>query len=385
MIQHTYTRGNLVTRHVLLVGLMVGALALGGCGKAQDKDKKPTPEVGFVVIGAGGAETTSELPGRVRATVMSEIRPQVSGIIKARQVTEGSVVQAGQTLYQIDPAIYDAAHGEAAARLASAEAALAAANARAERYATLVDSEAVSRQDIDDTRASARQARASVAQARAALQSANVTLRYTRIIAPISGRIGRSSVTPGALVTANQAEPLAIIQQLDPVYVDVTQSSVKLLALRRSLASGKTLPASGRIKLKLEDGTVYDQSGEISFSEPMVDEASGMVTIRARFPNPDGVLLPGMFVTVVAPQAKLPDAVTAPQQGISRNPKGEAVALIVDASGNVEQRTVTAERAIGSSWIVTSGLKPGDRLIVEGTDKAKPGSKVKAVPTRLKP
>ncbi|WP_246604909.1 efflux RND transporter periplasmic adaptor subunit [Aquisediminimonas sediminicola] len=370
-------------RPLLLAGIMLGALALTGCGKDPAKDAKPTPEVGFIVIATGATETTSELPGRVRATVMSEVRPQVSGIVKARTFTEGSLVSAGQTLYQIDPALYGAARGEASARLAGAEAALAAATARADRYATLADSEAVSRQDIDDVRASARQARANVAQARAALQSADVTLRYTRIIAPISGRIGRSSVTPGALVTANQGDALAVIQQLDPVYVDVTQSSVKLLALRRALANGSSLPATGSIRLKLEDGSVYEQTGDISFTEPMVDEATGMVTIRARFPNPDGVLLPGMFVKILAPEAKLAHAVLAPQQGIARNAKGEATALIVGKDNKVEQRVVAATRAIGASWLITDGLKPGDRLIVEGTDKAKPGSLVKPVPTDL--
>ncbi len=371
-------------RPLLLAGLMLGAFTIAGCGKDPAKDAKPAPEVGFIVIAAGAVEATNELPGRVRATVMSEVRPQVSGIVKARTFTEGSLVAAGQTLYQIDPALYGAARGEASARLAGAEAALAAATARADRYATLADSDAVSRQDIDDVRASARQARANVAQARAALQSADVTLRYTRIIAPISGRIGRSSVTPGALVTANQGDALAVIQQLDPVYVDVTQSSVKLLALRRSLANGSSLPATGSIRLKLEDGSVYDQTGDISFTEPMVDEATGMVTIRARFPNPDGILLPGMFVKILAPEARLANAVLAPQQGIARNAKGEATALIVGKDDKVEQRVVTASRAIGASWLITAGLKPGDRLIVEGADKAKPGSPVKPVPSSLK-
>jgi len=288
-------------------------------------------------------------------------------------------VKAGEPLYQIDPSLYEAARNEAEAQLASARANLAAARARAARYDTLKDSEAVSRQDIDDALAAARQAEAAVKQAEARLATAKINLAYTQVAAPISGRIGRSSVTAGALVTASQANPLAIVQQLDPIYVDITQSSAQLLQLRRSLAKGDVLPASTKLRLKLEDGTDYPLEGKLEFAETIVDENTGTVTLRARFPNPDGVLLPGMFVRVVAPQAVVPNAILAPQQGVTRDAKGDATALVVTSDGKVEQRTITAERAIGDKWLVTSGLKAGDRLIVEGTDKVRAGQPVKPV------
>lgn len=358
--------------------LIASALLLAGCAEKKPPKKGPV-EVGVVTLVAQDATVSTELPGRTVSTMMSEVRPQVAGLIKQRLFTEGAMVKAGQPLYQIDPRLYRASRDEAQAALASAEATLVAAQARARRYKSLGETEAVSAQDRDDVIATARQALASVQQARASLQTSSVNLDFTLVRAPISGRIGRTLFTPGALVTTSQADPLTTIQQLDPIYVDVTQSSAQLLQLRRSLAAGKTLPASATIRLKLEDGTDYPVAGRIEFAEPIVDVNSGTVTLRARFANPDGLLLPGMFVRVVAPQAVVPGAILAPQQGISRDPKGNATALIVTKDNKVVRRTVTAGQAIGDKWLITAGLKAGERLIVQGTDKVQPDDKVKPV------
>lgn len=362
----------------LRVAPLAFALLTSGCGEKKPPQKGPV-EVGVVTLAAQDATVSTELPGRTVSTMMSEVRPQVAGLIKQRLFTEGATVRAGQPLYQIDPRLYRASRDEAQAALMSAQATAAAAQARAQRYRSLGDTEAVSAQDRDDVIATARQAQAAVAQARASLQTSNVNLDFTLVRAPISGRIGRTLFTPGALVTTSQADPLTTIQQLDPIYVDITQSSAQLLQLRRSLAAGRTLPASATIRLKLEDGTDYPIEGRVEFAEPIVDVNSGTVTLRARFPNPDGLLLPGMFVRVIAPQAVVPRAILAPQQGISRDPKGNATALVVTKGNKVERRTVTAGQAIGDKWLITAGLKPGDRLIVEGTDKVKPDDVVKPV------
>jgi RND family efflux transporter, MFP subunit len=353
-------------------------ILLAACGQ-QKAPKRGPVEVGVVTLTAQNVTVSTELPGRTASTMMSEVRPQVAGVIQKRLFTEGSYVQAGQPLYQIDPQLYRASRDEAQATLAAAQATAAAAQAKANRYRTLGQSEAVSAQDRDDVIATARQASAAVEQARATLQTTGINLNFTQVRAPISGRIGRSAFTPGALVTASQTTALATIQQLDPIFVDITQSSAKLLQLRRALATGKQLPASATIRLKLDDGTDYPQEGRIEFAEPIVDPNSGTVTLRARFPNPDGLLLPGMFVRAVAPQSVVPGAILAPQQGISRDAKGNATALVVNAKNKVERRTVTAAQAIGDKWLITSGLKAGDRLIVEGTDKVQPDDSVKAV------
>jgi membrane fusion protein (multidrug efflux system) len=348
-----------------------------GCGEKKRPEKKPV-EVGVVTLQGQNVTVSTELPGRTASTMMSEVRPQVAGVIQKRLFTEGSYVRAGQPLYQIDPSLYRASRDEAQAALANAQANAVAAHAKARRYQALGQTEAVSAQDRDDVVAAARQAGAAVQQARASLQTAGINLRFTEVRAPISGRIGRSTMTPGALVTASQATPLATIQQLDPIFVDITQSSAQLLALRRALAAGKALPASAVIRLKLDDGSDYPLEGRIEFAEPIVDPNSGTITLRARFPNPDSLLLPGMFVRVVAPQSVVPGGILAPQQGISRDPKGNATALIVNKANKVELRTVTAAQAIGDKWLITSGLKAGDRLIVEGTDKVEPGDTVRA-------
>jgi membrane fusion protein (multidrug efflux system) len=364
-----------------LLGLLA-LLALAGCGPKQ-QSAPPPAEVGIVTLAAGPVTLETELTGRTNATLQSDVRPQVSGIIKARLFEEGALVRAGQQLYQIDPALYRDARDQAVAQLQSARATAVSAQAKAARYSGLRDIEAVSRQAIDDAVAAAGEARAAVALAQANLQTARTNLGYTTIAAPISGRIGRSTVTPGALVTAGQADALATIQQLDPIYVDITQSSAKLLELRHSLARGSVLPASATVRLTLEDGSRYPLSGRIEFTEVNVDETSGTVTIRARFPNPQGTLLPGMFVRVQMPQGVVPQAILAPQQGISRDPKGNATALVLAAGNKVELRQVVAARAIGNTWLITSGLKAGDRLIVEGTAKARPGAVVKPVAVDL--
>lgn len=371
-----FTPGSAFRAAVLAFSL---ALALAACGETEQPARGPV-EVGVVTLTSGPVTVSTELPGRTASAMMSEVRPQVTGIVQKRLFTEGSHVRAGQQLYQIDPQLYRAARDQAKAALSSARATLAASRAKAKRYETLADSDAVSRQERDDVIAAAQQAEAAVEEARANLRTAEVNLAFTRVYAPIGGKIGRSLVTPGALVTASQATALATIQQLDPIFVDVTQSSAKLLQLRRALASGELLPASADVRLKLEDGTDYPQGGTLEFSEPIVDPDSGTVTLRARFPNPDGLLLPGMFVRVVAPQSVVPNAILAPQQGISRDVKGDATALIATRDNKVERRSVTADRAIGDKWLITAGLKAGERLIIEGTDKISPGDVIKPVP-----
>ena len=359
--------------------LLIPAAALTACGGSQPPPKHGPAEVGVVTLRAEPVTMTTELTGRTAATALSEVRPQVDGIIKQRLFEEGSFVRAGQPLYQIDARLYAATRNQAAAQLASARAALVTAQAKLTRYRQLGDADAVSKQDIDDATATVRQGQASVNQNAAALRFADVNLGFTRVYAPISGRIGRSTYTQGALVTASQATALATIQRLDPIYVDIQQSSDAVLALRESLAHGHVLPASTKVQLILGNGRVYPQAGRIEFGEVTVDQDSGTVTLRARFPNPNGLLLPGMFVRVRAPQAVLGSGILAPQQGISRDARGNATALVVDLNGKVEQRQVTVTQAIGDKWLVTAGLNAGDRLIVEGTDKAQPGAQVKAV------
>ncbi|MXP25580.1 efflux RND transporter periplasmic adaptor subunit [Altererythrobacter indicus] len=368
----------------LRIAGMAAALAMAtACSSQQAGSPKGPVEVGYVTLTSGDATLSSELTGRITATIKAEVRPQVDGVIRKRLFTEGSYVRAGQQLYQIDPRSYSASRDQIAAQIESAKATLQAANAKADRYRTLVGSEAVSQQDIDDAIATAKQAKASLNQYQANLRAANLNIEFTRVLAPISGRIGRSNFTPGALVTANQTAALATIQQLDPVFVDITQSSAQLLRLRRELADGDVIPASTSVTLILEDGTKYPLPGKLEFSEVDVDEDSGTVTLRARFPNPQGILLPGMFVRVETPQAVIPNAVMVPQQGISRDAKGNGTALVVDKNNKVVLRTVTTAEAVGNKWVATAGLKAGDRLIIEGTDKVKPGDTVKAVKVKI--
>jgi len=359
-------------------------ILLAGCGKKPEKDKSP-PEAGFVVMKTESVPLILELPGRTSAYETSEVRPQVSGVIRKRAFTEGAIVHAGQTLYQIDPSIYRAAADQARANLESAGAARAAAEAKASRYKPLAAMEAVSKQDYTDAVATARQAAAAVAQNRAQLESANINLRFTRVPAPITGRIGRSLFTTGALVTSGQADPLTTIQRLDPIFVDIQQSSADLLALRRSLASGGAVASAASARLLLEDGSEYEKTGKVEFAEAMVDANTGTVTLRASFPNPKGLLLPGMYVRAKLSQATANNAILVPQQGVSRDPKGAATVMLVGPGGKAVSRPITADRSIGDKWLVTNGLKAGDKVIVEGLGKIKPGQPIIAVPAGSAP
>lgn len=365
---------------MLLIGLMMTA-----CGNQAAKSAPPQgapPEVGIVVVQPERVAVTSELAGRTSPYLIAEVRPQVGGIIQKRLFTEGADIKAGEVLYQIDPAGYRAAHSSAKAALSRAEANLAPARLKAERYKELAAIDAVSRQDQDEALAALKQAEADVEAAEAALETARINLAYTSVTAPISGRIGRSTVTTGALVTANQANALATIQQLDPIYVDVTQSSAELLRLKQKQEAGQFRKGSGlaKVKLLLEDGRAYPISGALKFSDVTVDQSTGSVTLRAVFPNPEHLLLPGMYVRAVVEEGVSEQAILVPQQAVSRSLKGEAMAMVVNASGTVEPRQIRTERAVGDKWLVTGGLASGDRLIVEGLQKARPGTPVKAVP-----
>ncbi|RNC68040.1 MAG: efflux RND transporter periplasmic adaptor subunit [Desulfuromonadales bacterium] len=377
-------------RLIAAAGLLAAALMVAGCDKKTAATPPPSgpPEVGVIVVKPERVALTTELPGRTSANLIAEVRPQVSGIVQKRLFTEGSDVKAGQVLYQIDPATYQAAFASAKAAQARAEANLIPARLKEERFRDLVQIKAVSQQDHDDASAALKQAEADVAAAKAAVETARINLAYTKVTAPISGRIGRSTVTDGALVTASQAAPLATIQQLSSMYVDVTQSSAELLKLKQNLASGllkNNGSAQARVKLLLEDGTPYPQPGSLKFSEVTVDQSTGSITLRAVFPNPKQTLLPGMFVRAIVEEGVNEQAILVPQRGVSRNSKGEALVLLVGAEDKVEPRVITVVRTVGESWLVSGGLKAGDRVILEGIQKAKPGTAVKAVPFGSKP
>jgi membrane fusion protein (multidrug efflux system) len=360
--------------------LLIGAvLVVTGCGK-QAPPPPPPPAVGVVTLKQEAVTLTSELPGRITALETSEVRPQISGIIRRRLFAEGSMVKAGQVLYEIEDAPYRAALGTAQGNLGKAQASIEATRLQAERYRSLVGINAVARQEVDNAEASARSARADVAAQKSSVESARVNLGFTRIRAPISGRIGRSVYTPGALVQAGQADALTTILRTDSVYVDVTQSASQLLDLKTALADGglsRDGQGSARVQLILPNGRPYPTEGRLQFSEVSVDQQTGSVTLRATFANPDGFLLPGMFVRARLVEGIRRNAILAPQQGITRDPRGRATALVVDAKNKVEQRNVTTDRAIGDKWVVTDGLKSGDRLIVEGLMNLQPGATVR--------
>jgi membrane fusion protein (multidrug efflux system) len=342
----------------------------------------PTPTVGYLVVKAEPVTLTTELPGRTTPYLTSDVRPQINGIIKARLFKEGGTVRAGQPLYEIDPAPYRAAYDQAKAQEASAEANLATTKAKADRYGELVKINGVARQDYDDANAAYRQAVAAVAQNKAAVEAARINLGYTRVTAPISGRIGRSAYTPGALVQSGQTNALATIQAMDPIYVDLTQSADELLALKRDMAGGSLQdagPATARVKLMLQDGTPYEPEGALKFSEVTVDQSTGSVVLRAEFPNPNGVLLPGLFVRAVIVEGLQPTAILAPQRAVTHNERGQPTCFVVGPDGKAELRVLTTSRAVGTNWLVTDGLKPGDRLIVDGLINVQPGMAVKAV------
>lgn len=353
-------------------------LVVSGCGKSAPPPP-PVPVVGVVKVGQETVTLTTDLPGRISAVETSEVRPQVAGVIRRRLFAEGSMVRAGQVLYEIEDAPYRAALGTASGQLGAAQSQINATRLLAQRYGQLVAVNAVSKQEADNATASAQQAKANVAAQRAAVEAARVNLDFTRIKAPISGRIGRSAFTVGALVQTGQADPLATIQRTDTVFVDVTQSAAQLLDLRAAMQSGDLTRdvSSARVQLLLPNGQTYPIEGRLQFSEVTVDQTTGAVTLRASFPNPNGTLLPGLYVRARLVEGVRQRAITVPQQGISRDPRGRATALVVNSQNKVEQRIVTTDRIIGDKWIVTSGLKPGDRLIVEGQLNLQPGAAVK--------
>jgi membrane fusion protein (multidrug efflux system) len=363
-------------RRACLATLLAAALA-AGCAKKPDAPKPPPPVVGVITVQPSSVPIDIELPGRTAPFQTSDVRPQVTGILLKRLFVEGTHVRAGQPLYRIDPAPYRAALGQAQGNLASAQANAVAARLKAGRYSDLEKLRAVARQDADDARATAGQADASIKQTASALDAARINLDYTTIRAPISGTISRSIVTPGALVTASQTDALATIQTLDPIYVDIQQSSSELLALRKAMMSGGAVPAEAPVTLKLEDGTAYAGTGRLEFAEVTVDPSTGSVLLRARFPNPTGFLLPGMFVRAVVTQTRRNDVFQLPAQAVQHNPRGDASVMVVGAGNKIEQRPVETQAMQGDSWVITKGLKAGDRVVIEGTGNAKPGTVVR--------
>jgi membrane fusion protein (multidrug efflux system) len=375
---------------VLAALTWVSSVNLAGCGSAPHHGTPPAagiPSVGYVVVQPGKLPLTIELPGRIAPVVVADVRPQVTGLIQSRNFTEGGEVRAGSLLYQIDPAPYRAALDSAEAALAKAQSSLRLARLKAARYKDLVAIRAVSRQDFDDVDASVQQGEADVAAAQATCETNRINLGYTRITAPVSGRIGRSSVTPGALVTSNQTTALATVQKLDPVYVDLTESSTALLKLRRTIEQGGASAASPgvTVRLLLEDGSAYPFAGTLQFSDVTVDQSTGAVTVRAIVPNPHTELLPGMYVRAIVTEAIEERALLVPQQAVTRDAAGQALAYVVGPGDRLETRPLNLGRAIGDQWLVDGGLAAGDRLVVEGAQKAIPGALVLAAPIAAAP
>lgn len=373
----------------ILTALLAGLVIFTGCQKEDKKNQapqRPAPEVGVVTIKTQPVDLTTELPGRAAPHLVAEIRPQVNGIIQKRLFDEGATVEAGQVLYQIDPAQFNAVYTSARAALERSQSNLPSVQARFDRYQELLASKAVSQQDYDDAHAALAQVRADILYWKSEVEKARINLAYTRVTAPVAGRIGRSSVTAGAVVTAYQPVSLATIFQLDPIYVDVTQSSAELLRLSRSLRSGKIKNGNLRtkqVRILLEDGTPYKHMGALQSRDVTVDPATGSSVVRIVVPNPDQVLLPGMFVRAVVMEGIAPQAILVPQQGVTRNSKGEPIAMLVNKDNVVEQRVLTIERAIGNQWLVLSGLVPGDQVVVEGQLNIRPGASVRPVPAAL--
>lgn len=372
-------------RVVLMTAAVIFIVGLisAGCGDKKTGGPPPAPEVATVTIQPKPVLITTDLTGRTSANLVAEVRPQVGGIIQKRLFTEGSDVQAGQVLYQIDPATYQAALDNARAGLARSEANLSAIRLKADRLRELLVDKAVSRQDYDDAASALKQTQADIQYWQANVDTARINLKYTSITAPISGRIGKSSVTEGALVAVGQSTALATIQKLDPMYVDITQSTADLLRLQRGVKEGRLNQSDAnqrKVQLILEDGSTYPLSGTLQFRDVTVDPTTGSVILRAVFPNPNGVLLPGMFIRAVVKEGINEKALLVPQQAVSRDPKGNPQTLIVDAENKVALRTLALDRAIGDQWLVASGLAAGERVIVEGMQKVKPGVSVKVVP-----
>jgi len=372
-------RAVLMTAAVIFIVGLISA----GCGDKKTGGPPPAPEVATVTIQPKPVLITTDLTGRTSANLVAEVRPQVGGIIQKRLFTEGSDVQAGQVLYQIDPATYQAALDNARAGLARSEANLSAIRLKADRLRELLADKAVSQQDYDDAASALKQTQADIQYWQANVDTARINLKYTSITAPISGRIGKSSVTEGALVAVGQSTALATIQKLDPMYVDITQSTADLLRLQRGIKEGRLNQSDAnqrKVQLILEDGSTYPLSGTLQFRDVTVDPTTGSVILRAVFPNPNGVLLPGMFIRAVVKEGINEKALLVPQQAVSRDPKGNPQTLIVDAENKVALRTLALDRAIGDQWLVASGLAAGERVIVEGMQKVKPGVSVKVVP-----
>ncbi|HBI11375.1 MAG TPA: multidrug efflux pump subunit AcrA, partial [Franconibacter pulveris] len=364
-----------------IVLMLSGGLALTGCDDKQEQQQAPqAPEVGVVTLKSEPLQITTDLPGRTSAYRVAEVRPQVSGIILKRNFTEGSDIEAGVSLYQIDPATYQATYESAKGDLARAQAAANIAQVTLKRYQRLIGTKYISQQDFDNAQAEAQQANAAVVAAKAAVETARINLAYTKVTSPISGRIGKSNVTEGALVQNGQTTALATVQQLDPIYVDVTQSSNDFLRLKQELANGSLQQENGKAKVELltQDGQKFSQQGTLEFSDVTVDQTTGSITLRAIFPNPDRTLLPGMFVRARLEEGVNPNAILVPQQGVARTPRGEATVMVVGAGDKVEVRPVTTAQAIGDKWLVTDGVKAGDRVIITGLQKVRPGAQVKA-------
>jgi membrane fusion protein, multidrug efflux system len=364
--------------------LAIVAAPMLACGKPPQPPggggPQGKPQVSFIDLQPQTVTLTTELPGRITPALIAEVRPQVTGIVKSRRFEEGAEVKAGQVLYQIDPSTYLANVQSAQATLAKAEANRVAVRLKSDRMQALAAIKAVSQQDADDASASLLQSEADVLASRAALQTQRINLDYTRVVAPIDGRIGRSSVTQGALVTANQPSALATVQKLDPIYVDITQSSTALAASSRALATGEMKVGTTKVQLLLEDGTPYPMPGILRFAEVSVRESTGAVTLRAEFPNPRGVLLPGMYVRAVIEEGSLDDALLVPQVAVNRDATGRPQVRVVDAEEKITERSITTERALGDQWLVSSGLAAGERVVIEGGQKAPPGTPVVATP-----
>ena len=367
-----------LTRAVLCMLLSLMLLACEEGGKGAPGSSGPR-EVVIIKLEPRREVYTTALAGRIASFQVAEVRPQVGGILQQRLFTEGADVKAGQALYQIDPATYEAALDSAQAALMKAEANVTPARLKAERFRELLAIKAVSKQEYDDAQAAFKQAEADVAVNRAAVKTARINLEYTKVRSPISGRIGKSAFTPGALVTANQAQALTSVRKLDPVYVDITQSSQDLLRLRAQFTNGELRSAAEEapVRLKLENGAMYPHEGRLQFTDVSVDESTGMVSLRALFPNPEHILLPGMYVRAVIAEGVDENALLVPQRALRRDPKGQASVLLVDGGGKVDVRLVDVGRTVGDSWQVLSGLKPGDRVIVEGGQNVRPGMSVK--------
>ncbi|MBN3228972.1 efflux RND transporter periplasmic adaptor subunit [Pectobacterium brasiliense] len=363
--------------------MLSGGLMLAGCDDGNNQQggaQQQMPEVGIVTLKTEALNVMTELPGRTSAYRIAEVRPQVGGIILKRNFVEGSDVKAGASLYQIDPATYQASNNSAKGSLAQAQAQAEIARLTVNRYKPLLGTNYVSKQDYDQAVATSRQADAAVQAAKAAVDTAQINLAYTKVNSPIEGRVGKSTVTEGALVATGQATALTTVQQLDPIYVDVTQSSNDFLQLKKELENGTLKQSEGKanVRLLLENGTEYTEAGTLEFSDVTVDETTGSITLRAIFPNPQHNLLPGMFVRARLDSGVNPTALLVPQQGVSRDPRGQATAMVVGEGDKVEPRTLKTSKAVGDKWLVTEGLKAGDRVIVTGLQKIRPGAQVKA-------